>query len=84
MMYKIIKTTPSNRTGYSLGGTFYSYRQAVDMLKTIKINYDLDRDETQGNDGYQEQAAYLYDKNRSLVAYEGGDRIEYHLRKVQS
>jgi hypothetical protein len=78
MKYKIIKATPDNTMWYPLGVTYHSYRQAVDALKTLKINYDLDHDLE------QEQAAYLHDRNRILVAYDGGDRIEYHIRESRA
>ena len=72
MPYKIIKTTPANTSGYSLGVTYQSFRQAKDALNTIKLNYDLDRDETQ---------AYFHNRKRNFVAYHGGDRLEFYITK---
>lgn len=79
MAYKIKKATPSNIHGVPMSRQTYSFNEARAELKDILKNYQNSYDpECQcGDDAYQEQEAYLHNRGRNLVAFDGGDRIEY-------
>lgn len=87
MAYKIKKATSSNIHGIPMSRATYTFAQARQTLKDIKAQYDnsrpVDEENQPGNDGYQEQEAYLHNKGRNLVAFDGGDRIEYVIYQTE-
>jgi hypothetical protein len=84
MAYKIKKATPSNIHGQPMSRATYSFNEARRELKDILSGYQRSYDAARrpGDTGYQEQEAYLHNKGRNLVSFDGGDRIEYTIYRT--
>ena len=67
MYYRIEKNTPAGSR--YLAPRFETMRQAKDALKTLWINY--------GGEG--DYMPYLFDRNRALCAFDGGDRHLFYI-----
>lgn len=78
MKYYVNKSTPANRGGYAVM-SFETKAQAIDYLRGVVKAW---RDEAPK--GKKRDAAFMTSQKTAwpeVVAYDGGDRVEYRIMK---